>query len=186
MTTLQLTYIQQLRHPNWQRRRLEIMQRDGFACQCCGETEETLNVHHKLYVKGRMAWEYSDTELATLCEPCHGLAHETGDAIKQLVAALPLDGPGGVSSAMSLVAGWANGQQGTDTNAYWQEDPANFSIGEIAAHLDHLNINDLFALANALKGTPPWVIDKAIQALTTQLIAECDTPEPPGYGVPEL
>lgn len=55
-----ITYLDQLKHPQWQRRRLEIMQRDAFTCQSCLSTESTLHVHHKLYIKGRMLWEYED------------------------------------------------------------------------------------------------------------------------------
>lgn len=69
MTTV--TYMDLLRDPRWQRRRLEIMQRDKFRCRSCGDETTTLNVHHSYYVKGRKPWEYEDTELHTLCEPCH-------------------------------------------------------------------------------------------------------------------
>lgn len=56
--------------PRWQKRRLEIMQRDGWACCACGNTEQTLHVHHKRYV-GEL-WESPDEDLQTLCESCHG------------------------------------------------------------------------------------------------------------------
>lgn len=36
-----------------------------------------LNVHHKLYVKGRNPWEYMDEDLITLCIDCHRKVHET-------------------------------------------------------------------------------------------------------------
>ena len=35
-----------------------------------------LNVHHKHYIKGKMAWEYSDNVLVTLCPTCHKSEHE--------------------------------------------------------------------------------------------------------------
>jgi len=57
--------------PRWQRKRLEVMQRDGFACICCKEDKETLNVHHSYYVAGRDLWEYPTTTLFTLCHKCH-------------------------------------------------------------------------------------------------------------------
>jgi len=47
------------------------MERDGFSCRICGAEERTLNVHHKIYYKGRHPWEYHDDELVTLCEECH-------------------------------------------------------------------------------------------------------------------
>lgn len=66
-----LSYKDQLRKPDWQKKRLEIMQRDNFTCQICLDTEETLQVHHKSYDKGKMAWEYGNDRLTTLCETCH-------------------------------------------------------------------------------------------------------------------
>jgi len=47
------------------------MERDGWACVNCGSSTETLNVDHKCYVRGRDPWEYDDSELQTLCQPCH-------------------------------------------------------------------------------------------------------------------
>src|SRR5690606_32483853 len=35
-----------------------------------------LNIHHKYYVKGKMAWEYDNESLITLCERCHQKEHE--------------------------------------------------------------------------------------------------------------
>ncbi len=35
-----------------------------------------LNVHHKHYIKGKMAWEYSDDVYVTLCPTCHKREHE--------------------------------------------------------------------------------------------------------------
>jgi hypothetical protein len=66
-----LSYKYQLRKPEWQKKRLEIMQRDNFTCQICLDTEETLQVHHKSYDKDKKAWEYGNDRLITLCETCH-------------------------------------------------------------------------------------------------------------------
>ena len=35
-----------------------------------------LHVHHKLYVKSRLPWEYPDSDLVTLCNWCHWELHE--------------------------------------------------------------------------------------------------------------
>lgn len=64
-----------LRDPRWQRRRLEIMSRAEFKCERCASSEGTLNVHHKLYRTGAAPWEYTDKELACLCEDCHLEGH---------------------------------------------------------------------------------------------------------------
>lgn len=71
MTPGQKWYSEKRRDPRWQRRRLEIMERDKFTCQHCRATDKPLNVHHKFYEKGRMPWEYLDYALITLCEDCH-------------------------------------------------------------------------------------------------------------------
>lgn len=70
----------------WQKKRLEIMQRDGFACQCCGKEEDVvLNVHHAYYESGKKPWEYSEDSLVTLCDECHTKKHE---AQKKLLVAI--------------------------------------------------------------------------------------------------
>lgn len=64
-------YWELLKDPRWQRKRLEILDRDGFACRTCNATERTLHVHHMYYEKGLKPWEYPDESLRTLCEECH-------------------------------------------------------------------------------------------------------------------
>jgi len=62
------------RDSRWQRKRLEIMERDNFTCQSCGKGEAdaiTLNVHHIYYTVGVAPWEYPAEALITLCEKCH-------------------------------------------------------------------------------------------------------------------
>ena len=68
-------YHQLLKDGRWQRRRLEIMQRDDFKCRECGTTND-LNVHHIRYIAGRKPWEYDDGDLVTLCGKCHNKLHE--------------------------------------------------------------------------------------------------------------
>lgn len=66
-----MTYGEMLRDPRWQRKRLEIFQRDGFQCQFCGDADSPLHVHHIHYLKGSAPWEYPEEFLVTLCEDCH-------------------------------------------------------------------------------------------------------------------
>jgi 5-methylcytosine-specific restriction endonuclease McrA len=68
-------YIEKLKDPRWQRRRCEIMYRDGYICQKCGDETISLNVHHVFYYPGLEPWEYEDNDLITLCENCHGRHH---------------------------------------------------------------------------------------------------------------
>ena len=75
-------------HPKWQKKRLEILSRDGFKCLACGCTETTLHVHHLSYAKGREPWEYDEDNFQTLCQYCHRI---TGDTKEPLVTVLIYD-----------------------------------------------------------------------------------------------
>lgn len=66
------TYYEKLKDPRWQRKRLEVMQRDDFACTRCGAKDETLNVHHWSYSKSGNPWDVGVDDLDTVCEYCHG------------------------------------------------------------------------------------------------------------------
>jgi hypothetical protein len=67
-----MNFFLQYKDPRWQKRRLEILQRDNFTCTSCGNNSETLNIHHCVpYKKNLKIWEYQDNELTTLCENCH-------------------------------------------------------------------------------------------------------------------
>jgi hypothetical protein len=63
-------YKEKLRSPKWQKKRLEIFNRDEFTCQQCQDTETTLNVHHLKYTKYNI-WEEPNENLITVCEHCH-------------------------------------------------------------------------------------------------------------------
>lgn len=65
------TYWEKLQDPRWQKRRLEILERDNFACLVCHDKTETLHVHHGYYRKDLEPWEYPAPSLHTLCETCH-------------------------------------------------------------------------------------------------------------------
>jgi hypothetical protein len=69
------SYAEKLLDPRWQRKRLEIMQRDAWRCQHCADERSTLHVHHRDYHYGLEPWDYPDAWLVTLCATCH--AHET-------------------------------------------------------------------------------------------------------------
>lgn len=64
-------YTEELKSPLWQKKRLEIMQRDKFTCQHCGRKDKSLHIHHLIYHKGLKPYEYQDEELITLCDRCH-------------------------------------------------------------------------------------------------------------------
>ncbi len=66
-----MTYKEKFKDPRWQKKRLKILERDDWTCQCCGDKESTLHVHHRYYKTGLDPWDYPDISLITLCEECH-------------------------------------------------------------------------------------------------------------------
>ncbi len=73
----QKTYSEKLKDPRWQKKRLEILERDDWRCQACGDKKSTLNVHHTTYFPGCNPWGYPDVLLITLCDTCHSYEHNT-------------------------------------------------------------------------------------------------------------
>lgn len=74
-------YIETLRDPRWQKKRLQILKRDKFRCKLCGDDKTHLQVHYKEYKNNLMPWEYCNSDLITLCEHCHNavtIAKEDG------------------------------------------------------------------------------------------------------------
>jgi hypothetical protein len=74
----------------WQKKRLEIMERDKWTCQGCHGSLgcETLNVHHRHYEHGKNPWEYDDECLVTLCEDCHKTVTEERKEIMKCIGAV--------------------------------------------------------------------------------------------------
>lgn len=72
-------YSDKLKDPRWQKKRLEILQRDNFMCQSCHEIKETLHVHHTITDYDIEPWEHEDNTLVTLCESCHKCWHSVFD-----------------------------------------------------------------------------------------------------------
>lgn len=69
-------YSKKLLDPRWQKKRLEILQRDSWTCQHCLSTTDTLHVHHRRYIQGKDPWDYDDSLLVALCESCHSIESE--------------------------------------------------------------------------------------------------------------
>jgi len=78
-------YSSMLRDPRWQKKRLKILERDGWSCQECGDESETLHVHHLVYKKGNKPWEYEDRFLVTLCAYCHEQEKESKPIFEKLL-----------------------------------------------------------------------------------------------------
>jgi hypothetical protein len=70
-------YSDLLKDPRWQKKRLQIMNRDEFKCRLCKDNETELQVHHKKYEGDKLPWEYQDSDLITLCKDCHRIYGNT-------------------------------------------------------------------------------------------------------------
>jgi len=91
-----VSYFDKLRDVRWQKKRLEILNRAGFACEWCGRGEgllrsgDLLHVHHGYYVHGADPWDYEDSTLWCLCDSCHRQAEEVrGDLYREIAKVHP-------------------------------------------------------------------------------------------------
>lgn len=182
MQMTKLTYREQLLHPNWQRKRMEILQRDDFSCKLCCDKDSTLHVHHKQYAKGRMAWEYPNDELVTLCAECHDTMHEQQGMLRDITAKLPVDGPVAIENATAILAGWAHGHQGLNFEQVFEANPHSFFVGEVAYALeDKMHTDGLMNLLAALKDAPRWVLHAQCAIFVKALWDNAQTPPPASY-----
>ncbi len=69
-------YLDKLKDPRWQKRRLELLNKGNWICTKCGDENSTLHVHHTKYLPDREPWEYPDELFKILCENCHKIEKE--------------------------------------------------------------------------------------------------------------
>lgn len=79
-----MTYSEKLQDPRWQKKRLQVMNRDQWACVHCNQSENTLTVHHCRY--SGEPWDIDDQFLMTLCMDCHKTRQEAENDAKLMVA----------------------------------------------------------------------------------------------------
>ena len=72
--TSKISYSEQLKHDLWKEKRSSVLMERGSKCEKCGDTNH-LQVHHKKYIKDRLAWEYENDLLECLCGSCHMKEH---------------------------------------------------------------------------------------------------------------
>lgn len=146
-----MTWFEQLKHPKWQKRRLEVLERFGWRCGECDADERTLHVHHKRYVKGRMAWEYEDHELEALCDECHKSEHEIRSDIDEIL----LDGPIQAEAA-SLLAGFYASGAGTEVVKRCEDRyPLAFVVGCAAAIISAMSVPEMTKVARYAASLKP-------------------------------
>lgn len=125
------TYSEKLRDPRWQKLRLEVMQRDGFKCLCCGATDKTLHVHHLFYVNGGNPWDTKEHLLETLCESCHAKREDWDTAMKCI-------GTARVMRFATSVMNFARAQSDAG-QCYGMRDAVYSALAAGAASLDYLS-----------------------------------------------
>jgi len=108
------------RDSRWQKKRLEVMNRDEWTCRSCGASGDgvTLNVHHIYYESGKAPWDYENEMLITWCENCHYHVHGLTKTIQHLIAT-----NGGYDLVSELV-GYIHGIIGSKT-----QDAPNYNRG---------------------------------------------------------
>lgn len=84
-----MTYSDKLKDPRWQKKRLEILERDNWTCRLCESDRKSLNVHHKYYSNKVNLWEYPNESLITYCEKCHSHIHRIIKQICNLMTNVP-------------------------------------------------------------------------------------------------
>jgi hypothetical protein len=84
-----MSYSDLLKHPFWQRKRIEILQRDNFTCTNCSDQLSTLHIHHLYYTFG-FPWEYPNDALVTVCHLCH-LKYEFIKELNKIILRLKND-----------------------------------------------------------------------------------------------
>lgn len=90
---MRTSYTEKLKDPRWQKKRLQILERDKWACQACFDETKTLHVHHLYYEDGAEPWDYPDYALVTLCADCHEWETEAvRDAVRVLGRAVKMCG----------------------------------------------------------------------------------------------
>lgn len=154
--TMKLTYSEQLKHPNWQKLRLEVLSGANFKCSVCDDKETTLHVHHKQYIKGRLAWEYEASNFEVLCEICHEQAHLSKSELNHILALIPSSE---IPAISDLLLGWSSKwRHGIEPN-----DPRTLMIGALAMFIDNaLDINEIEMIGDALVSRKPYESDLII------------------------
>ena len=104
MKAKQNGYADKLKDPRWQKLRLAVFERDGWACRICGAKDRTLNAHHTFYKRDAQGlWDYEPETIVTLCDACHEAEHEQfHDARENLFESLARAGIGISSKIFEL------------------------------------------------------------------------------------
>lgn len=146
-------YQKKLLDPRWQRKRLEVLDAAGWSCECCGDTKNTLHVHHKRYIKGREPWEYERNRLEVLCEECHQCVHAYKDQLNQVLSEYP---SWQAEELFSLLVGFGSKDGQINVEHFLESDGATAQAGVIASTLRHMAESELLEVKSAIQEVGPF------------------------------
>jgi|SRR5215469_1810964 len=78
-------YSDLLKHPLWQKKRLEVLPAHNWKCDVCSADDVTLHVDHGYYERDKAPWEYENATLHCLCANCHKDMHERRATLQMLL-----------------------------------------------------------------------------------------------------
>lgn len=87
-----MTYNTKLKNPLWQRKRLEVFNKDNWACVQCNSKDKELQVHHVDYISDIEPWNYPLDMLVTLCVDCHKIEIGRHKVEKIMLTSLKMNG----------------------------------------------------------------------------------------------
>lgn len=79
-------YAKKLQRVEWQKKRLEVLNRFDWLCAGCGSANKNLHVHHYWYEPRQMPWDYPDDCFGVLCDECHAEWHDCKLALDRELA----------------------------------------------------------------------------------------------------
>jgi hypothetical protein len=131
------------KHPLWQKKRLEILDRAGFRCEGCQATEEELHVHHSYYAKDKEPWEYPNESLHALCHKCHGSAQYLKRSTNELFGRLTLED---LNRVFGFMSGLFSKRQPTFPRNVNTRTPAQTNIAEGFAAAWGISLDELMSI----------------------------------------
>jgi hypothetical protein len=128
-------YSEKLKDPRWQKKRLEIFKRDGWACRYCFDSESMLAIHHTFYKANCDPWDYPDESLVTLCRSCHEAETqargEVNATLIDVLRELPYTSVGDLARGLHdiLYGGWSGypGEVALSIVCWLLETPSKFN-----------------------------------------------------------
>lgn len=121
-----MRYAEKLKDPRWQKKRLEILQRDNWKCQCCGSEKGTLHAHHIIYEENLEPWEYDNHKIRTYCESCHKCWHKIDNLDKLTFLCLAIKAVGN----KAINDSFSNGRDGLYSFCHLAIVDLNYIVNE--------------------------------------------------------